>query len=147
MLFVSSVLVRFTTCLTFVFSIVRRFAQADIHDVANDILTALFDKIESGGTPEKVSENDYLMKCMSLDFHPCSQVAQANCRAPGAMRVVITARQSLTPVYQHVLGRLVRILSVTSKNPSNPNFDQYLFEAISALIRFVTPCGRRNLAF
>lgn len=52
------------------------------------------------------------------------------------MRVIITARQSLTPVYQQVLNRLVGILSVISKNPSNPNFDQYLFESISALIRW-----------
>ncbi|KAF8583471.1 Cse1-domain-containing protein [Ramaria rubella] len=102
------------------------FAQADIHGVANDILTALFDKIESGGTPEKVSENDYLMKC--------------------AMRVIITARQSLTPVYQQVLARLVRILSVISKNPSNPNFDQYLFEGISALIRFVVAGNSETLS-
>ncbi|KAF8513582.1 CAS/CSE protein [Hysterangium stoloniferum] len=101
------------------------FAQADIHDVANDILTALFDKIESGGTPEKVSENDYLMKC--------------------AMRVIITARQSLTPVYQQVLARLVGILSVIRKNPSNPNFDQYLFEGISSLIRFVVAGNRDTL--
>ncbi|KAF8511326.1 CAS/CSE protein [Gautieria morchelliformis] len=93
------------------------FAQADIHDVAYDILTALFDKIESGPTPEKVSENDYLMKC--------------------AMRVIITARQSFTPMYQAVLARLVRILEVVSRNPSNPNFDQYLFEGISALIRWL----------
>ena len=42
-----------------------RFRQADIHDseVAHDMLTALMDKIASGGSPEKVSENDYLMKC------------------------------------------------------------------------------------
>ena len=45
---------------------IPRFAQADIHDVAYNILSALFDKIESGVTPEKVSENDYLMKCPLL---------------------------------------------------------------------------------
>jgi len=32
---------------------------------------------------------------------------------------------------------LVAILGVTSKNPSNPNFDQYIFESISGLMRFV----------
>ena len=41
-----------------------RFGQADIHEVAHDMLTALMDKIASGGSPEKVSENDYLMKCV-----------------------------------------------------------------------------------
>lgn len=44
-----------------------RFGQADIHDFTTDILTGLFVKIESAGnTPEKVAENDYLMKCEQL---------------------------------------------------------------------------------
>ncbi|KAG1888183.1 CAS/CSE protein [Suillus subluteus] len=66
------------------------------------------------GAPEKVAENDHLMKC--------------------AMRIIVTARQTLTPVYQQVLQRLVNILGVIAKNPSNPNFDQYIFESISALV-------------
>ena len=41
------------------------FVQADVQDFAADILTALFNTIERGGTPEKISENDYLMKCKS----------------------------------------------------------------------------------
>jgi exportin-2 (importin alpha re-exporter) len=53
----------------------------------------------------------------------------------GAMRVIITARQSLTPGYQAILARLVAIIGETSKNPSNPRFNQYNFESISALIR------------
>lgn len=55
----------------------------------------------------------------------------------GAMRVIVTARQTLTPVYQQVLQRFVSILGTISKNPSNPNFDQYIFESISALLRYV----------
>ena len=51
------------------------------------------------------------------------------------MRVIVTARQTLTPVYQQVLQRLVAILGTISKNPSNPNFDQYIFDSISALMR------------
>jgi len=51
------------------------------------------------------------------------------------MRVIITARQSLTPVHEAVLSRLVNILGEISKNPSNPKFTQYCFESISALIR------------
>ncbi|CAE6342293.1 unnamed protein product [Rhizoctonia solani] len=93
------------------------FAQADIHDFANDILSALFAGIESGGTPQKIAENDYLMKCV--------------------MRVILTARQTLTPNYLTVLTKLVNILSAISQNPSNPNFNQYTFESISALMRFV----------
>ena len=53
------------------------------------------------------------------------------------MRVIVTARQTLTPVYQQVLQRLVAILGIISKNPSNPNFDQYIFESIAALMRWV----------
>jgi exportin-2 (importin alpha re-exporter) len=51
------------------------------------------------------------------------------------MRVIITARQTLTPNYEQILQRLVGILSFISKNPSNPNFDQYMFEGIAALMR------------
>ena len=53
------------------------------------------------------------------------------------MRVIVTARQTLTPGYERTLQRLVGILGVVSKNPSNPNFDQFIFESISALMR----CG------
>jgi exportin-2 (importin alpha re-exporter) len=53
------------------------------------------------------------------------------------MRVILTARQTLTPGHAATLQRLVNILGVTAKNPSNPNFDQYLFESIAALIRWV----------
>ena len=56
----------------------------------------------------------------------------------GVMRIIFTARQSLaTTSYDQILQRLVRILGVTSKNPSNPNFDQYLFESLSGLMRQV----------
>jgi hypothetical protein len=54
---------------------------------------------------------------------------------PGVMRVIITARQSLIPSYQAILERLVAIIGETSKNPSNPKFNQYNFESISALTR------------
>lgn len=53
------------------------------------------------------------------------------------MRIVVTARETLIPGYDHVLGRLVTILGVISKNPSNPHFDQYIFESISGLMRSV----------
>lgn len=53
------------------------------------------------------------------------------------MRVIITARQSLIPSYRAILERLVAIIGETSKNPSNPKFNQYNFESISALTRYV----------
>lgn len=51
------------------------------------------------------------------------------------MRIVVTARQTLIPGYERILGRLVSILGVISKNPSNPFFDQYIFESLSGLMR------------
>lgn len=93
------------------------FAQADIHDFASNLVEALLEKVEAPGTAEKIAENEHLMKC--------------------AMRVIFTARQTLTPVHERVLTRLVGILGIISKNPSNPNFDQYIFESISGLMRFV----------
>jgi exportin-2 (importin alpha re-exporter) len=53
------------------------------------------------------------------------------------MRVILTAKQALVPAHARTLQRLVGILGVVSKNPSNPNFDQCLFESISALLRCV----------
>ncbi|KAG9074562.1 importin-alpha export receptor, partial [Ceratobasidium sp. UAMH 11750] len=102
------------------------FAQADIHDFANDILVALFAKIESGSSPQKIAENDYLMKCV--------------------MRVIITARQTLTPNFVTILAKLVGILGIISSNPSNPNFNQYCFESVSALMRFVCASNPQAVA-
>ncbi|GJJ14609.1 hypothetical protein Clacol_008875 [Clathrus columnatus] len=102
------------------------FTEVDIRDQAGNILTALFVKLEGPGTPEKIAENDYLMKTV--------------------MRVIMTARQSLLPIHEQILARLVQILSVISKNPSNPNFDQYLFESISALIRFIVAANPDTLS-
>ncbi|KAG6828872.1 hypothetical protein H0H92_006481 [Tricholoma furcatifolium] len=102
------------------------FAQADIHDNAAQLVDALLTKIESAGTAEKVAENDHLMKCV--------------------MRVVVTARQTLTPGFERTLGRLVAILGLISKNPSNPRFDQFIFESIAGLMRFIVSGNAATLS-
>ncbi|ORY84121.1 putative importin-alpha export receptor [Leucosporidium creatinivorum] len=94
------------------------FGQADIRPHAEGILNALFKVIESGETPQQIAANDNLMKSV--------------------MRVIITARQALTPIYVTVLSHLTRILGEISKNPSNPKFNHFTFESISALVRFIT---------
>ncbi|PCH33006.1 importin alpha re-exporter [Wolfiporia cocos MD-104 SS10] len=101
------------------------FNQADIHELAHPMVNALLSKIESAGSPQKVAENDYLMKC--------------------AMRVIITARSTLATDYERILQRLVGVLGVISSNPSNPLFDQYIFESISALMRFVVAANPDSL--
>lgn len=39
------------------------FAQVDIHDYATNLVDALLTKVEVGQTPEKLAENDHLMRC------------------------------------------------------------------------------------
>ncbi|KAF5349357.1 hypothetical protein D9758_011786 [Tetrapyrgos nigripes] len=101
------------------------FAQADIRESAVTLLDALLKKIESANSPQKLAENDHMMKCV--------------------MRVIATARQTLTPAYQEILQRLVAILATISQNPSNPKFDQYIFESISILMRFVAGSSRDTM--
>ena len=102
---------------------------------------ACFTQIQRGDTPQKIAENDHLMKCMCYwPLRMFSRVDKLNVPSTGVMRVIITARQSLVPSYQAILERLVAIIGETSKNPSNPKFNQYNFESISALTRCVTLC-------
>ncbi|KAF7294456.1 Importin N-terminal domain-containing protein [Mycena kentingensis (nom. inval.)] len=93
------------------------FNQADVHDFAASLLTTLLAKMQARLTPEKIAENHHLMRC--------------------AMKVIITAKQGLTPSATQILSTLVAILGKVCENPSNPQFDQYLFESISGLMRFV----------
>ncbi|KAI8980903.1 Cse1-domain-containing protein [Pilobolus umbonatus] len=95
------------------------FTAADVKPYTETLLSQLFRLIESGGTPEKLSENDYLMRAV--------------------MRVIITSRQDMAPYVNIIMGKLTAILSVISQNPSNPRFNHYIFESIGALIRFICP--------
>ncbi|KAN0129953.1 Armadillo-type fold [Lactarius tabidus] len=67
-------------------------------------------KLGVQNNPERTAENDFLM------------------------RFIITA---LAGEYVTVLQRLIDILRKVPPNPSNPNFDQYIFESISGLIQFI----------
>ncbi|GAA5865792.1 hypothetical protein JCM8547_002779 [Rhodosporidiobolus lusitaniae] len=102
------------------------FGQADIADHAEGILLALFKIIESGSTPQQVAANENLMKT--------------------AMRVIVTARGTLASSYTTILQHLVAILGEISKNPSNPKFNHFTFESISALVRFVTASNPSTLS-
>lgn len=95
------------------------FTSEDIKPYAETLLSQLFRLIELGQTPEKLSENDYLMKAV--------------------MRVIIISRSDMMPYVNVIMGKLTHILSVVSKNPSNPRFNHYIFESIGALIRFICP--------
>ncbi|KAL2911349.1 importin-alpha export receptor [Polyrhizophydium stewartii] len=93
------------------------FAPTDAAPFAPVILSRLFERIEAASTPEKLAENDYLMKCV--------------------MRMVATVRDQVTDI-QVLLGRLTNIIKAISKNPSNPKFNHFVFESLSLLIRFIS---------
>ncbi|KAJ9479584.1 Importin alpha re-exporter [Pseudozyma hubeiensis] len=101
------------------------FTPTDVQPFAENILLALLRNIERGTTPEKLAENDYLMKCL--------------------MRMLATVRQSIAPASQLILQHLAKILGEISKNPSNPRFSQFLFESIAALVRYTVSAEAGSL--
>lgn len=89
----------------------------DVKSFAEPVLLALFGKIESGDTPEKVAENEFLMK--------------------GVMRVLTTGREQICgAACSNLLQHLANIVSIIAKNPSNPRFSQFAFESVAALVRY-----------
>lgn len=95
------------------------FHPEDLKPYSKDLLQHLFRLIEQGRTPEKIQENEFLMRCV--------------------MRCLIVAKDATGPLVEFVLGELIRITGEIAKNPSNPRFIHYHFEALGAIIRFVAP--------
>jgi exportin-2 (importin alpha re-exporter) len=91
------------------------FDQPDVVALSKDLLEHLLLLIEKEGAPEKVQENEFLMKCV--------------------MRVLIVIRDGVIPNTDSILAHLIKITDIICKNPSNPRFYYYHFEAIGALIR------------
>ncbi|KAF2743012.1 Cse1-domain-containing protein [Sporormia fimetaria CBS 119925] len=92
---------------------------------AKDLLTHLFTLITKDTRPEKIQENEFLMKCV--------------------MRVLIFIRDGVLPITEIVLTNLINIIKVIRHNPSNPRFQYYMFEAIGALIRYAGPTQSATL--
>jgi len=91
----------------------------NIVPLAKDLLQHLFALITKDTKPEKVQENEFLMKCV--------------------MRVLIVIRESVITVADLVITNLVNITKVIRHNPSNPGFCYYHFESLGALIRYAGP--------
>ncbi|TPX53175.1 hypothetical protein SeMB42_g00951 [Synchytrium endobioticum] len=92
------------------------FSSTDINTVARELIFKHFELIsKSGSTPEKLAENDYLMKTI--------------------LRVVVVAGPELAPAAREILAAFVNIIAAISSNPSNPKFNHFVFESIAALIR------------
>lgn len=86
-------------------------------DVINNLLTNLFKLIfKMGTTPEKLSENEFLMRCI--------------------MRILLISEDLLDYVLiTQILQELIKIIEIISKNPSNPKFSHYTFESICIILK------------
>ncbi|KAG6546655.1 hypothetical protein Mapa_011844 [Marchantia paleacea] len=91
-----------------------RYSGAELDPYLEQLLTNLFAALK---LPES-QENAYVMKCI--------------------MRVVSMA--DLRQFTSLCLAELAKILGEVCKNPTNPSFNHYLFEAVAALVR--KACGR-----
>lgn len=93
------------------------FGKEDVGPFSKDLLEHLFKLIEQNPAPEKIQENEFLMRCV--------------------MRILIILKDGLIPVTDIVLQHLIQITNIIGQNPSNPRFYYYHFEAMGALIRYV----------
>ena len=105
----------------------------DVQPFAPQLLDALLAKIGVQNSLKRTSENDFLMRC-ACAFRTLRVVSY---QCPSQVLRELSAKQALVGEYVNVLQRLVRILREVAPNPSNPNFDQYIFESISGHIRFI----------
>ncbi|KKY13499.1 putative chromosome segregation protein [Phaeomoniella chlamydospora] len=87
-----------------------------IMPLAKDLVEHIFSLIEKDSAPQKVQENEFLMRCV--------------------MRVLIVIKEGLSPLTDILLSHLIKITNIIIANPSNPRFYYYHFESIGALIRF-----------
>ena len=88
---------------------------SSIEQLAPQLLKHLFGLIEKDDSPAKLQENEFLMRCV--------------------MRVLIVLREGVLPTANETMAHFMKILQISSQNPSNPRFNYYLFEALGALIR------------
>ncbi|KAF2716812.1 Cse1-domain-containing protein [Polychaeton citri CBS 116435] len=95
--------------------------RESIVPLSKDLLQHLFKLVAKDSKPEKVQENEFLMKCV--------------------MRVLIVIKDAVQQILDMVLTNLVTITRVIRHNPSNPGFCYYHFESIGALIRFAGPAN------
>ncbi|CZT50240.1 probable importin-alpha export receptor [Rhynchosporium secalis] len=95
------------------------FGKDEVSPFAKDLLEHLFQLIERDSAPEKIQENEFLMRCV--------------------MRILIVIRDGVLPIADSMLQHLITITDLIAKNPSNPRFYYYHFEAMGALVRYTAP--------
>ncbi|KAG7194699.1 importin-alpha export receptor [Scheffersomyces spartinae] len=98
------------------------FTKSDL-PFATELVAKLFNIILQDQTPEKMAENEFIMKCV--------------------MRVLSTAEDTVIN-RPTIISQLLEILKLISKNPSNPRFSHYAFESLALLIKYAPPQEREN---
>lgn len=93
--------------------------------LAKDLLEHIFQLIQRDPAPQKVQENEFLMRCV--------------------MRVLIVIKEGVVPYTDNVLHHLINITKISSANPSNPRFYYFHFEAVGAFIRYAAPANPDKL--
>ncbi|KAJ5901213.1 hypothetical protein N7504_007206 [Penicillium tannophilum] len=97
----------------------------EITPLANDLLEHIFQLIQRDPAPQKVQENEFLMRCV--------------------MRVLVVIREGVVPYTDIVLQRFITITQIISSNPSNPRFYYFFFEAMGAFVRYAAPANPDKL--
>lgn len=93
------------------------FSKVDLSHSAEPLLTNLIKLIlKQGSSPEKLAENEFLMRAV--------------------FRVLQTAEDTIQNLFPQLLQELLGIVTIISKNPSNPRFTHYTFESIGAIIAY-----------
>lgn len=98
---------------------------AQIAPLSKDLLEHLFGLLLRDPAPEKIQENEFVMRCI--------------------MRVLIVIKEGVSAVLQSSLQHLINITNTILKNPSNPKFYYYHFESIGALTKFSGPSNSEPL--
>lgn len=93
--------------------------------LAQDLLQRLFLLVERDSAPEKIQENEFLMRCVT--------------------KVLIVIKEDVVPLTDFLLTNFINIIRAIKQNPSNPRFYYYLFEGVGALIRFAAPSQPEKL--
>lgn len=101
------------------------FGKDEVAPFSNDLVQHLFQLIEKDAAPEKIQENEFLMRCL--------------------MRVLIVIKDGILPITDLVLQHLIQITQIIAQNPSNPRFYYYHFEAMGALVRYAAPSQPEKL--
>jgi exportin-2 (importin alpha re-exporter) len=89
---------------------VPKCGKETIKPVLQEMLTGLFSVLEM----EESKENSYVMKCI--------------------MRVCAVAEETIAPYANIILGKLCAVLGHVAQNPTNPQFNHYLFETLACLV-------------